>query len=122
MRSERKLLVNHRDAGLASVQRIARDIGLAIEPHLPFICLVRAGEHLHQRAFAGAIFTDERQDLSRIHREINPGERDGRAESLLHTGHAEAGGHACPGRRTYACSCSREFKGSTLNIFERWIA
>ena len=64
MRRERKLLVDHRDARLPGVERIARTIRLAVEPHLAFVRLMGAREHFHQRALARAVFADQRQHLA----------------------------------------------------------
>src|SRR5207302_1350483 len=108
-----------RDAGLAGVERVARLVGLAVEPHLAFVGLVRAGEHFHERALAGAVLADEREDLARIDGEVDPGQRDRRAESLLDAGHAEARGcHSCPERSTYSCGV----EGSSWSVGERLLS
>ena len=82
VRRERQLLVDHRDAGAARRERIARRVRGAVEPHLARVGRQRAGENRHQRALAGAVLADERADLAAAHREIDAVERDGRAERL----------------------------------------
>ena len=61
---ERQFLVDHRHAGFAGIEGIARTIGLAVEPHFALVGRMGAGEHFHQGAFAGAIFTNEGKDLA----------------------------------------------------------
>ena len=59
MRRERELLINDRDALLPRIERIARAIRLAIEPHLAFVRLMGARKHFHERALASPVFADE---------------------------------------------------------------
>jgi hypothetical protein len=51
---------------------------------------VRARDHLHERALAGAVLADKRVDLARLNREIDAGERDRRAERLSDAAHHQA--------------------------------
>ena len=60
VRRERKLLIDNGDPLLSRVERVTRAIGLAIEPHLTFIRLMRAGEDFHERALPSPVFADER--------------------------------------------------------------
>jgi hypothetical protein len=63
---EGKLLVDHGNTAAAGVEGIAGNIGDPVDPHLPGIGSVCAREDLHEGALAGAVFTDEREDLTGI--------------------------------------------------------
>ena len=88
---EVEFLINHRHAAVAGVQRIAWLERLAVECELAGVRSVRAAEHLHQRAFAGTVFADERVDLPGVDLETHAVERDGRAKVLGHPIDLQAG-------------------------------
>ena len=79
---EVQLLIYHRHAAFAGVQWIARLKRLAVESETACVRSVRAAEHLHQRAFAGAVFADERVHLPGGDFETHAVQRDRRAEAL----------------------------------------
>ncbi len=89
VRRQRQFLVDHRDAGPARVERIARRKRLAGQPHRAAVRRERACENRHQRALARAVLADERAHLARRHREIDRVERDGRAKRLADAAHLE---------------------------------
>ena len=66
------------------MQRIAWLERLAVEREAAGVRPVRAAEHLHQRAFAGAVFADERVDLAGGNLETHAIERHRRPEALGH--------------------------------------
>ena len=90
MRRERELLVNHRDAGAARIDRLARFVRTAVEAHDPGVRPERARQDGHQCALAGAVLPDQRTHLTRRHVEIDPGDGDRRPERLAHAFHLEA--------------------------------
>ena len=90
MRRERELLVNHRHAGVARVDGLARLVRTAVEPHDPGVGPERARQDPHQRALAGAVLPDQRTHLARRHVEVDPGDGHRRAERLAHAFHLEA--------------------------------
>ena len=63
--AERQLLVNQRHAAPPRLERRGRRIGAALDRHRSGIGGDRSGEHVHQRALAGAVLADERVHLSR---------------------------------------------------------
>ena len=88
---EVEFLINHRHAGGARVQRIARLERLAVKREAAGIRPVRATEHFHQRAFACTVFTDERVDFPGGDLEAHAVQRDRRAEALGHPVDSQAG-------------------------------
>ncbi len=88
---EVELLINHRHAAVARVQRIAWLKRLAVEREAAGIRPVRAAEHFHQRAFACTVFTDERVNFPGGDLEAHAVERNGRPEALGHPVDSQAG-------------------------------
>ena len=66
------------------MERVGRLVQLALEREAAGVRLVRAAEHLHQRAFTGAVFADERVDLPGANLETDAVERHRRAKPLGH--------------------------------------
>ena len=91
MRRQIQLLVNHGDAAAAGVQRIRGGKRTAIEFDLPGVGNVSAAQNFHERAFAGAVFADERVNFARADFKGNILERARGAEALLDPGHSQAG-------------------------------
>ncbi len=108
VRRERQLLVDHRDAGAACVQRIARRVRRTVEPHGAGVRSQGAREDGHQRALAGPVLADERADLARTHAEVHRIERHGGAERLADAVHLES-------RRVYGFS-HRERSGCKSSL------
>ena len=95
MRCERQLLIDHRDALPAGVERLARPIGLAIEPHLAFVGLMGARKHFHQRALPRTVFANECENFagrepSRPRFHVACGRRPRGSEPLRHAEHFQA--------------------------------
>ena len=88
---EVEFLINHRHAGVARMQRIARLERTAVEREAAAVRSVRAAEHLHQRAFAGTVFADECVHLASSDLEAHAVERNGRPEALGHPVDSQAG-------------------------------
>ena len=63
-REERRLLVDHRDAGVAGVVRRVEVDRLAVDAHLPAVAPDDAAQHLDQRRLAGAVLAHQRADLA----------------------------------------------------------
>jgi hypothetical protein len=92
VRRERQLLVDHRDAGAARVERAAGAIRPAVERHRPGVGPQRARQDSHQCALAGAVLADDGAHLASGYREIDAVHRDGRPEGLTDPPHLEARG------------------------------
>ena len=70
------------DAVPARIVRSARRVARAIERHLAAVGLHLARQHVHQRALPCSVLTEEREYLTRTHREIDSVEREGRPIAL----------------------------------------
>ncbi len=66
-----QLLVDDRDPQLLGLQRAGQLDRLALEEDLSLVAGVDAGEDLHQRGLAGAVLTDEDEDLARSNLEVH---------------------------------------------------
>ena len=62
---------------------VAHDDARAIDEHLPGVGLFDAPGDLHQRGLAGAVFAEQRDDLSRVHVEGDALQRMHAEEALL---------------------------------------
>jgi hypothetical protein len=91
MFGERELLIDHGHARQSALQRIARMIRRAVQPDFAGIGLICAGEDFHQRAFARAVFTHQRQNFAGVDGQTHVIQRDGRAEAFGHSLHSQAG-------------------------------
>jgi hypothetical protein len=74
--------MHHADAAIEGVARRAQADGLAAQNHLALIVGVHAGDDLHQRALAGAVFADQGVDLALFQGEIHALQRMHAAEAL----------------------------------------
>ena len=108
VRRQRQLLVDHRHAGAARLDRLARRVRRAFEPHLARIRPNRAGQDGHQRALARAVLADQRAHLARPDGEIHAVQRHRGAERLPHAAHLEArrGGQFFSHRARSGCRSS----------------
>jgi len=88
-----EFLVNGDDAGAAGVEGIARGERSAVELERAGVGRVNAGEDFHEGGFAGAVFADERVDLTGGNVEVDAGKGGGGAEAFVDLGEAQARGH-----------------------------
>ena len=63
--------MDHADPQIKGVSGAADGHLLPIDEDLASIRIVDAGEHVHQRSFSTAVFTQERQDLPLINIEVH---------------------------------------------------
>ncbi len=68
---QHKVLVHHADARLDGIARGAQIDGLTVDPNRALFGPVEAGQHVHQRALAGAILAQQGVDLAGAHVEID---------------------------------------------------
>ena len=79
---ERRLLVDDRDPGVASVGRAAqRDLD-TVDEQLPAVGRVHSGEDLHERRLARPVLADEGMSLARVEVDRDVVESADRSESL----------------------------------------
>ena len=77
VRRERQLLVDHRDAAVRRLARArAARYGSPSSRISPASDRYAPGQHLHQRALAGAVLADQRVHLARAHVEVDAAQRD----------------------------------------------
>ena len=74
--------MHHRDAELSGHERVGRVNRLSIELDFAFVGGVNAGENLAERAFARAVFTNERMATTVVDGEADVIERQHAGESL----------------------------------------
>ncbi len=79
---ELEVLVDHADAVRERVLRGSDRHRLAMDIDLPFVGKVDAGEHIHQRGLAAAVFTQQGQDLALVQLESHGVIRRDLAEPL----------------------------------------
>ena len=92
--AEREFLVDQRDAGLARRERTGRRIRRAADGHRAGVGTQPAGQHVHQRALAGAVLPHQRMDAPGTDRERDAIERPGRTEVLPDVGQGQHHGSA----------------------------
>ena len=80
--NEIQLLMNDRDAGAFRVLDAAKTRGQPSEPDRPFVFGVHAGENLHQRALAGAVFSHQRVHFAALQIEVDIAQRRHAGEGL----------------------------------------
>ena len=66
-----EMLVDHADAVGKGILRRADRHRLPMNVNLPLVGEVDAGEHVHQRRFAAAVFAEQRQDLALVQLQVN---------------------------------------------------
>jgi hypothetical protein len=86
---QRRLLVDHRDAGRLGVGRSVELDVRAAHPQRAGVRAVHAGQHLDDRRLAGAVLTDQRMRLAGVEREADALHRRHCAEGLGHVVHLE---------------------------------
>ena len=86
IRAKRQFLKNTSDPQFLGEKRRITFPRFAGDNDLPIIRGERAGQHMHQRRFAGAVMPDQPDALAGIDRKINPCERAHGAETLFDAG------------------------------------
>ena len=91
-RDQRKLLMNHANAGGERVKGRRKVHFFSVQKNLPFVTAgfadhVHAEKDLHQRALAGAVLTAEAEHLALTEREIDVGQHLVAEEVLLDVAH-----------------------------------
>ena len=71
MRGEGELLMDHRHTGGPRVAGRPGLVGSAVEQHRPGVGPDHAGEHLHERALARAVFAHQREHLAAGHAQVH---------------------------------------------------
>ena len=61
------MLVDHADAVAVGIARGADDDLLAVDEDLSLVGEIDAGEHIHQRGLAAAVFTQQGQNFTAAH-------------------------------------------------------
>ena len=77
-----EMLVDHADAVRIGVLGIADFNGLPADEDFTGVGIVDAGDHIHQRRFAAAVFAEKGEDFALAHAERNVVVRDYAAERL----------------------------------------
>ena len=95
---ELEVLVDHADAVLERVLGGGDRHRFAMNVDLPLVGEVDAGEHVHQRGFAAAVFAEQRQDLAFVQLKVDGAVRHDLAEPLCYILHfncacSSQGGH-----------------------------
>ncbi len=65
--------------------------GLPVHRDLPRVGVMDSGEHLDERGLSGPVGTEEGEHAARAHIEVDPGQRDGRAEPLAEPADTDEG-------------------------------
>ena len=86
-----ELLMHHGDAGRVRIARRAEMGFLPVEHEAAREFRMHAGDDLHQRAFAGAVFADETMDLAGVQREVDTAKRLDAAEGFRDASQFEDG-------------------------------
>ena len=98
VRDEGELLKDDGDAQPARVGRRVQPYRRAVEDDLPFVRMVRAAEHAHQRRLAGAVLSEQEVHLARMNRERDAVERANAGKALGDAAHLEQRRHVAHGR------------------------
>src|SRR6185437_7109334 len=94
MWGEIQLLIDHRYAVAAGVQRVPGNKHLPVEFNPSAVGRTGAAEDFHQRTLAGSVFPDECVDLTGRDLERNVFQRVSCPEALVRTHHSQAWGHS----------------------------
>src|SRR6266496_6648870 len=63
--------MNHADSARDGIRRITDLHGVSVEQNLALIRASQSEEDIHERCLAGAVFAEERMDLSGLHIQID---------------------------------------------------
>ena len=88
-RHEIELLKDRGDARRLRGARIGEAHGRAVDAHFAGVGLDDAGENVHQRRLAGAVFAEQRMNLPAMQIEVHATERLNAAEALDDAGHGK---------------------------------
>ena len=91
-RHEVELLINDRDAGAARVEGVANRHGLAVDVDAASIRQDGAGKDLDERALAGAVLAQEREDFAGVQRQIDAAQGMHAGVRFVDGVHVEHGG------------------------------
>jgi hypothetical protein len=80
--AQRELLVDQRDAARDRVRRRPQHDRLAVDRDRAGVGAQHAGQHLHQRALAGAVPPDQGDDLAALQREVDAAQHRDAVERL----------------------------------------
>ncbi len=75
--AQREVLVDHLDADVAALVRVAEVGRLAGDQDIAGVALIGAGQDLHQRRLAGRVVADEAEDLAGVQDEVDVGQGAG---------------------------------------------
>jgi hypothetical protein len=93
VRHQVEFLVNDADAELQRLPRCRGVQGPAVQPELPGVGGIDAGQQLHQRRLAGAVLTDQGQHLAAAQLQAHVRQRPDPREALAHPlGREQRGG------------------------------
>src|SRR5262245_44489376 len=84
-----QFLIDHRHPEPASIVRIVRSIGPAIEGHGAGVRPFGAAEDFHERRFTGAVLADEGMHLAGMQLQIDTAQSKRRPEALVNAGHRQ---------------------------------
>ena len=102
---ELEMLVDHADAEIKRVLRRADDDLLVVDEDLPLIRKIYAGEHVHERGLAAAVFAEQGEDLAAIDVQPDLVVCDDRTEGLRNVAHSHCGMLAVQRRQLLAVRC-----------------
>ena len=102
---ELEMLVDHADAEIKRVLRRADDDLLVVDEELPLIRKIYAGEHIHERGLAAAVFAEQGEDLAAIDVQPDLVVCDDRTEGLRNVAHSHCGMLAVQRRQLLAVRC-----------------
>ena len=88
---EAELLVDHRDAEFAGPSRRLDALRRAVDLDIAGVVGIGAGENPHQGGLAGAVFPDERVNLSALQFKVDSANGDGSNEAFEYLRHSNDG-------------------------------
>jgi hypothetical protein len=68
---QHEVLMHHADAVGNGIVGIAEAHRLTVHQNLTFVRLIQAIQHIHQSAFAGAVFSKQRMDFAVLQRKVD---------------------------------------------------
>ena len=77
-----------RHTAIAGMQRVARQIGHVVQPHLSLVRPMRAGKHFHECAFSGPVLADQGVNLAAFNRQIHSSQGMRRSKPFVDAPHS----------------------------------